>query len=179
MARRVYKSNTNTDHVMSSSQSIHETVEGSHEYKIEGYSLAKGMGVGKYMSSGKFTVGGHVWAVLFNPDANTEDSKDYVSVYLELVNPAEQEVRALYEFSLLDQSGKNKYGVHVSPTTPTTFKTESPIWGCTEFMERSDFETSSYLKDDCLTIHYMSQNLKGLLESGIGSDITVVVLRLR
>ncbi|KAI3904996.1 hypothetical protein MKW92_033827 [Papaver armeniacum] len=127
--RRVSKSDTNNnDHEMSTSLSIHEIVKGSHEYKIKGYSLAKGMGVGKYISSGKFTVGGHEWAVLFNPDGNTPDSKDYVSVFVQLVSPR-QEVRALYEFKLLDQSGKNIYGAHhVGPKTPTTFKKESAVW---------------------------------------------------
>ncbi|KAI3904995.1 hypothetical protein MKW92_033826 [Papaver armeniacum] len=136
--QRVSKSNS--DHEMSSSQSIHETMKGSHEFKIKGYSLSKGMGVGTYMSSGKFTVGGHEWAILFNPDGNTEDCKD----------PRKQ-VRAVYEFELLDQSGKTKY-VTGSMGSPMTFNTGSSIWGKLRFMKRSDFETSTYLKDDCLII---------------------------
>ncbi|KAI3907167.1 hypothetical protein MKW98_018441, partial [Papaver atlanticum] len=40
-----------------SSKSINETVNGSHEYVIKGYSLAKGMGVGKFIKSSAFTVG--------------------------------------------------------------------------------------------------------------------------
>ncbi|XP_026377713.1 BTB/POZ and MATH domain-containing protein 3-like [Papaver somniferum] len=150
--RRVSKGNTNNDHGMSWSQSIHETVKGSHEYKIKGYSLAKGMGAGEYMASGEFTVGGHEWVILFNPDGNTEDSKEYVSVYLELVSPGQEAVRALFEFKLLDQSGKNKYG-----TAPDrylrTFETGRTMWGWDEYMKRSDLETSTFLKDDCLSIH--------------------------
>ncbi|KAI3942038.1 hypothetical protein MKW92_010069 [Papaver armeniacum] len=193
--KRQRVSKSNTDDEMSSSQSIHEIVKGSHKYKIKGYSLAKGIGVGKYLSSGKFTVGGHEWVVLFNPDGNTEDSKEYISVYLELVSPR-QEVRAFYEFELLDQSGKKK-NVFVPKGSPLT--------GCRRFVKRSDLENSTFLKDDCLSIvctvgvvknrvetmqprvdegkHYvipvppsdMILNLKGMLESGIRSDVTFQV----
>ncbi|XP_026377717.1 BTB/POZ and MATH domain-containing protein 3-like [Papaver somniferum] len=193
---RASNSNTKNDHEMSTSRWIHETVKGSHEFKIKGYSLAKGMGVGKYMASGKFTVGGHEWVVHFYPNGNTEASKEYVSVFLKLISPG-QEVRVLYEFKLLDQSS-SKYGVHyVSP--------EPPMTGWNKYTKRSEFETSSYLKDDCLTIHCtvrvvqthvetlqtrveegqqyvipvppsdLSQNLKGLPESGVHSDITFQV----
>ncbi|KAI3843220.1 hypothetical protein MKX03_009819 [Papaver bracteatum] len=70
--------------------------------------------------------------------------------------------------------------------------------GYQKYRRRSWLETSSYLKDDCINIHYtigvvqtrvgdekryvipvpppeMIQNLKGLLESKIGSDITFQV----
>ncbi|KAI3843217.1 hypothetical protein MKX03_009816 [Papaver bracteatum] len=55
--------------------------------------------------------------------------------------------------------------------------------GRTQYMSRSNSEASSYLKDDCHVEegrHYvipvppsdMSQNLKGFLKSGVGSDST-------
>ncbi|KAI3936270.1 hypothetical protein MKW92_029598 [Papaver armeniacum] len=187
---RVSKSNTNNLE-MSSSQSIYETVEGCHEYMIKGYSLAKGMGVSKYMTSGVFTVGGHEWVIHLYPDGSNQDRKEYISVYVKLVS-IRKEVRALYEFKLLDQSGKQNHVVDCS---------EYPITGSHQYMKRSDLETSSYLKDDCFSIYCtvgvvqthaettqtrkryvisvppsdMSQNLKGLLESEIGSDITIQV----
>ncbi|KAI3942039.1 hypothetical protein MKW92_010070 [Papaver armeniacum] len=120
--QRVSKSNNNNDHEMSSSWSIHETAKGSHEFKIEGYSLAKGMGVGKYMCSGKFTVGGYVWVLHFYPDSHSDVSKKYISLLLQLVSPR-QEVRAVYEFELLDHNGKNNY-VFVPHESPLTFNTE-------------------------------------------------------
>ncbi|KAI3886148.1 hypothetical protein MKX03_034959 [Papaver bracteatum] len=205
--QRVSVSNTNNDHEMSSSRSIHETVKGSHEFKIEGYSLAKGMGVGKYMSSGKFTVGGYVWVLHFYPDGHSDDSKEYISLFLQLVSPR-QEVREVYEFELLDHSGKKKYAF-VPQESPSTFNTVSSSWyvptGKKRFMKRSDLETSTFLKDDCLNIvctigvvknhvetmqprvdegkHYvipvppsdMIPNLKDMLESGIRSDVTFQV----
>ncbi|KAI3905018.1 hypothetical protein MKW92_043697 [Papaver armeniacum] len=112
-------SKSKTNHKVLSSQSICETVNGSHEYKIKGFSLARGMGVGKYMISRRFTVGGYDWFIAFNPDGNTQDSQEYVSVYLHLLSPGE--VRATLEFKLLDQSGKEKYGVLGTVKSPITF----------------------------------------------------------
>ena len=39
------------------STSMMETVNGSHQFKISGYSLSKGMGIGKYVASDTFNVG--------------------------------------------------------------------------------------------------------------------------
>ncbi|OAY81064.1 BTB/POZ and MATH domain-containing protein 2, partial [Ananas comosus] len=50
------------------STSVTETVNGSHHFKITGYSLSKGMGIGKYIASDTFTVGGYEWAIYFYPD---------------------------------------------------------------------------------------------------------------
>ncbi|KAI3474357.1 hypothetical protein Pfo_029193 [Paulownia fortunei] len=52
----------------SCSRSINETVNGSHHFTIRGYSLAKGMGPGRYISSDTFSIGGYEWAIYFYPD---------------------------------------------------------------------------------------------------------------
>ncbi|KAI3981718.1 hypothetical protein MKX01_009544 [Papaver californicum] len=190
--------NTNDDEMPSSSSSqwIYETVNGCHVFKIKGYSLAKGIGVGKSMTSGKFSVGGHDWVILFYPDGSTQVSHEYVSVFLKLVSPGE--IRSTFEFKLLDQTGKGKHYVHkISEGSPRTFKPQIE-WGFPQCMNKSELETSSYVKDDCLSIHCtvrvvktsveeekhyvipippsdIGQNLKDLLESEIGSDITIRV----
>ncbi|XP_026458852.1 BTB/POZ and MATH domain-containing protein 3-like [Papaver somniferum] len=174
------------------SESIYETVKGSHEYKIKGYSLAKGMGVGKSMSSGRFTAAGNDWVILFYPDGYNQASEEYVSVFFKLVSS--RVVRASFELKLLDHSGKGKYGDPSLSKSPHPGRTGA-TWGYTKYKKRSVLETSSYLKDDCLSIHCtvgivqtragkekrcvihvplsdMIQNLKGLLESEIGYDIT-------
>ncbi|MCL7043639.1 hypothetical protein MKW94_019522 [Papaver nudicaule] len=103
-------SESNTDHEMSSSKSIYETLNGSHKYIIEGFSMAKGMGVGNFMTSGKFRVG----------DGRDEANQEYVSVFLRLDSPGE--VRASFEFKLQDQSGKE---IHIFESDGhTTFNTE-------------------------------------------------------
>ncbi|KAI3944632.1 hypothetical protein MKW98_021090 [Papaver atlanticum] len=187
-----------------------------HEYKIKGFSLAKGIGVGKYMRNRRFTVGGHDWVIIFYPDGDSQDSQEYVSLYLELVSPGE--VKATLEFKFLDQSGKGKQAVRGASECAKVYYIND-YWGYKQYMKRSELETSSYRKDDCLSIHCavgvvltrdetvqsrdetvqtrvetvltrvgeekpyvipvppseMIQNLKGLLESGIGSDITLQV----
>ncbi|KAI3894988.1 hypothetical protein MKX03_028008 [Papaver bracteatum] len=104
-------SKSKTNHKVLSSESIYETVNGSHEYKIKGFSLAKGIGVGKSISSRTFTVCG----------GDSQDDQEYVSVFLKIVSPGE--VRATFEFKLLDQSEKGKHGVHKIYTvkSPITF----------------------------------------------------------
>ncbi|CAN1746834.1 BTB/POZ and MATH domain-containing protein 3 [Linum perenne] len=96
----------------SCTKAVNETVNGSHQFTIKGYSLAKGMGAGKCISSDIFTVGGYDWAIYFYPDGkNPEDSSMYVSVFIALASDG-TDVRALFELTLVDQSGKGKHKVH-------------------------------------------------------------------
>ncbi|KAI3961590.1 hypothetical protein MKW92_032784 [Papaver armeniacum] len=189
---RFWKSNT--DDKILSSRTTTEAVKGSHEYIIKAYSIARGMGIGKNMSSRTFTVGGHDWAIHFYPDGNDLANKDYAAVFLKLVSPGE--VRAAIEFKLVDQSGKGKHNVQ---NTSITFDEAGTInsWGYSQYMKRSELEISSYLKDDCLSItctvsvlqtrdeegkpeHQVihvppsdvTQNLKDLLKSEVGCDVT-------
>lgn len=117
----------------SQSKLICETVNGSHHYTIKGYSLAKGMGPGKYMTSDTFSVGGYEWAVYFYPDGkNPEDNSLYVSVFIALASDG-ADVRALFELTLLDQSGKGKHKVHshfdrAPESVPYTLKYRGSMW---------------------------------------------------
>ncbi|URE21766.1 MATH domain [Musa troglodytarum] len=184
---------------VSQSKSVCETVNGSHRYTIQGFSLAKGMGLGKYMSSGTFDVGGYKWAIYFYPDGkNPEDNSLYVSVFIALASEG-TDVRALFELTMLDQSGKDRHKVHshferALEGGPYTLKYRGSMWGYKRFYRRTALETSDYLKDDCLIMHCtvgvvrnrietptqfsisipspdLGQCLKELLKSGIGSDI--------
>ncbi|KAJ6832688.1 BTB/POZ and MATH domain-containing protein 3-like isoform X1 [Iris pallida] len=188
---------------ISRSRSVCETVKGSHRYTVKGYSLAKGMGAGKYMASDTFSVGGYEWAVYVYPDGkNPEDNSLYVSVFIALASDG-TDVRALFELTLLDQSGKGKHKVHshfdrALESGPYTLKYRGSMWGYKRFYRRTSLETSDYLKDDCLIMNCtvgvvrsrvetprqftisvpppdMGNCLEGLLKSGIGSDIVFVV----
>nr|GMC95989.1 BTB/POZ and MATH domain-containing protein 3-like isoform X1 [Ipomoea batatas] len=187
----------------SCSRSINETVNGSHRFTIRGYSLAKGMGPGKYVASDTFSVAGYDWAVYFYPDGkNAEDSSVYVSVFIALASDG-ADVRALFELTLLDQSGKGKHKVHSHfdrslEGGPYSLKYKGSMWGYKRFFKRTSLETSDYLKDDCLTMNCtvgvvrtrvegpkkyrvsvpasdMGQNLKYLMDSEIGCDIVFQV----
>ncbi|XP_047316184.1 BTB/POZ and MATH domain-containing protein 3 [Impatiens glandulifera] len=183
----------------SCSKSISETVNGSHHFTIKGYSLAKGMGPGKYITSDVFTVGGYDWAIYFYPDGkNVEDSSVYVSVFIALASEG-TDVRALFELTLLDQSGKGKHKVHshfdrALESGPYTLKYRGSMWGYKRFFRRTNLEASDYIKDDCISMHCtvgvvrthlqrprqhnisvppsdMGSDFKYLLDSEVGSDI--------
>ncbi|TYI92068.1 hypothetical protein E1A91_D02G041100v1 [Gossypium mustelinum] len=182
-----------------SSTSRTETVNGSHEFKIKGYSLAKGMGVGKYMASDAFMVGGYEWAIYFYPDGKSaEDNATYVSLFIALASEG-TDVRALFELTLLDQSGKDRHKVHshfgrMLESGPYTLKYRGSMWGYKRFFKRTLLGTSDYLKDDCLSIRCcvgvvkshtegpkiysitvppsdIGQHFGKLLESGKGADV--------
>ncbi|KAL9351744.1 hypothetical protein Peur_054424 [Populus x canadensis] len=187
----------------SCSKSINETVNGSHQFTIKGYSLAKGMGAGKCIPSDVFNVGGYDWGVYFYPDGkNPEDSSMYVSVFIALASEG-TDVRALFELTLVDQSGKGKHKVHshfdrALESGPYSLKYRGSMWGYKRFFRRTTLETSDYLKDDCLIMNCtvgvvrthlegpkqysisvppsdMGQGLKELLESEAGCDIAFQV----
>jgi speckle-type POZ protein len=132
-------------------------VNGSHHFTINGYSLAKGMGVGKYIASESFSVGGYQWAIYFYPDGkNAEDNSLYVSVFIALASEG-TDVRALFELTLLDQSGKGKHKVHSHfdrslESGPYTLKYRGSMWGYKRFFRRAVLETSDFLKNDSLAI---------------------------
>ncbi|CAM8962191.1 unnamed protein product [Rhodiola kirilowii] len=178
---------------------IIDTVNGSHDFTIKGYSLAKGMGPGKYISSDVFSVGGYDWAIYFYPDGkNPEDNSAYVSVFIALASEG-TDVRVLFELTLLDQSGKGKHRVHshfdrALEGGPYTLKYKGSMWGYKRFYKRQQLEDSDYLKDDSIALtctvgivrmrlkcqkHYnicippsnMGQNLLNLLESEVGCDV--------
>lgn len=96
----------------SCSTSVTEITDGSHQYTIKGYSLAKGMGPGMYMSSDAFNVGGYDWAIHFYPDGQSAmDNSAYVSVYVVLASKEAGDVKATYKLTLIDQSGRGKHVV--------------------------------------------------------------------
>ncbi|MFS7926448.1 putative chromatin remodeling & transcription regulator BTB-POZ-MATH family [Helianthus anomalus] len=148
---------TNTDSP-TSSRSVTETINGSHQFIIQGYSLAKGMGIGKHIASDNFTVGGYQWAVYFYPDGkNPEDNSTYVSLFIALTSEG-SDVRALFELTLVDQSGKKKHKVHSHfdrslESGPYTLKYRGSMWGYKRFYRRALLESSDYLKDDCLKVN--------------------------
>ncbi|KAF3436338.1 hypothetical protein FNV43_RR23430 [Rhamnella rubrinervis] len=185
------------------STSVTETVNGTHEFKITGYSLSKGLGIGKYMASDTFNVGGYSWAIYFYPDGKSvEDNAAYVSLFIALASEG-TDVRALFELTLMDQSGRGRHKVHTHfgrtlESGPYTLKYRGSMWGYKRFFKRSALETSDYLKDDCLSVQCIvgvvksrtegpkiysiavppsnvGQQLGMLLESGKGTDVNFEV----
>ncbi|KAF8006547.1 hypothetical protein BT93_K0755 [Corymbia citriodora subsp. variegata] len=187
----------------SSSTSITDTINGSHQFQINGYSLSKGIGIGKYKASDTFTVGGYQWAIYFYPDGKSvEDNAAYVSLFIALASEG-SDVRALFELTLVDQSGKERHKVHshfgrTLESGPYTLKYRGSMWGYKRFFKRSLLETSEYLKDDTLSVSCIvgvvrshtegpkifsipvppssiGQDFGKLLDSGKGADVSFEV----
>ncbi|EES14736.1 BTB/POZ and MATH domain-containing protein 1 [Sorghum bicolor] len=122
-------------------------------FEISDYRLHKGMGIGEFIRSGTFTVGGYDWAICFYPDGDV-NSAGYISVYLELLSK-DTKVWASCDLRLVDQI--TRLSTSVNRTELRVFKSgdtisrRAPYNGT--FICRSQFEASSYLKDDHFTIH--------------------------
>ncbi|KAL9672393.1 hypothetical protein QQ045_028643 [Rhodiola kirilowii] len=198
--RKELRENPKVGPPVTTSTSLTETVNGSHEFKIEGYSLSKGMSIGKYIPSDTFMVGGYAWAIYFYPDGKSvEDNAAYVSLFIALASEG-TDVRALFELTLMDQSGKDRHKVHTHfgrtlEGGPYSLKYRGSMWGYKRFFKRTLLESSDYLKDDCLSVRCsvgvvrshtegpkiysidvppsnMGQQFGKLLESGKGTDVT-------
>ncbi|KAL0887577.1 hypothetical protein Bca101_011560 [Brassica carinata] len=185
------------------STSLTETVDGFHEFKISSYSLTRGLGVGKFVASETFTVGGYTWAIYFYPDGKSpEDNSSYVSLFIALASEG-ADVRALFELTLVDQSGNGKHKVHshfgrALESGPYTLKYRGSMWGYKRFFRKSSLESSDYMKDNSLLVRCrvgvvksctegqrdfdipvpvsnLGQQFGNLLESGKGCDVTFEV----
>ncbi|XP_043722866.1 BTB/POZ and MATH domain-containing protein 2-like [Telopea speciosissima] len=203
ICRGTSKPSSSSSPSLTTSTSHTETVNGSHQFKITGYSLSKGLGIGKYIASDTFMVGGYAWAIYFYPDGKSiEDNATYVSLFIALASDG-TDVRALFELTLLDQSGKERHKVHshfgrTLESGPYTLKYRGSMWGYKRFFKRTALETSDYLKDDCLSVHCsvgvvrsrteppkiysiamppsnIGQHFGQLLESGKGTDVNFEV----
>ncbi|KAG2577599.1 hypothetical protein PVAP13_6NG198200, partial [Panicum virgatum] len=140
------------------------TARGTQAFEIAAYSLHRGLGVGNFIRSAAFDVGGYSWCIRFYHDGynnGEEDSRDdgdgNVAAFLELLIE-DAEVRALYDFRLLDRSTGTSSSVF-STAAPQVFDTLDVrednyfAWGTDELMERSELEeASAYLVDDSLVI---------------------------
>jgi speckle-type POZ protein len=68
------------------------TEVGTHDFKVNNYPLLEGLGVGKYITSSTFRVGGYDWNIRFYPDGPSKDS-DHVLAFLFYLSSA-KDVRA-------------------------------------------------------------------------------------
>ncbi|PWZ26911.1 BTB/POZ and MATH domain-containing protein 1 [Zea mays] len=87
--------------------------------------------LGKFISSESFNVGGFDWAIYFYPNGKSgEDGA--ASLFIALASEG-TDVRALFELTLVDQSGKGQDKVHThfgrSPESgPYTLKYRGSMW---------------------------------------------------
>ncbi|CAO2201025.1 unnamed protein product [Urochloa humidicola] len=149
-----------------------EKAQGTHTFDVFGYSLHRGMGVGRRVSSAVFSVGGHDWTLHFYPDGYDEGckDKDYISVQLELLSKG-AEARASCDLRLVDLT--TGVSSSVSKSGPRMFYQKdssrmAPRGGY--FKKRSELEGSTYLLDDHLRIECVLTVLKEPVVSEVKSS---------
>ncbi|KAM0894368.1 hypothetical protein ACQ4PT_024531 [Festuca glaucescens] len=91
-----------------SSRCITDSVTATHNFEVASYPLLEGIGVGKYVSSSKFSAGGHEWCVRFYPDGATEGCAGNASVYLCYLSQANH-VRAKFTLTMLEKQGNVQF----------------------------------------------------------------------
>ncbi|KAF6993770.1 hypothetical protein CFC21_010610 [Triticum aestivum] len=124
------------------------TVRGTHTFKIAGYSLHKGLGVGNFIPSATFDIGGYLWRVLYYPDGEMEmENGDHASVFLDLVSE-DTEARAFFEVRLVDKTNKLPPSVVLSQKTPYVFNSN----GRRSSVGDDFLQPSAYLLDDSLVL---------------------------
>lgn len=174
-------------------------VRGRHTFAIKDYTFNKGLGVGQFIRSTTFSVGGFEWSIRYYPDGINHKSKQYISLSLELMSTNAQ-VRAVYAFRLKTLVLVSQWS---SVQEPKIFKQEIAkrcVSSIEKFVERGYLEASPYLESDNLVIECsiiilkdplvteteatseivlppseMAKDFEKLLESKQGADITFSV----
>ncbi|KAK6940866.1 BTB/POZ domain [Dillenia turbinata] len=112
-------------------------------------------------------VGGYAWAIYFYPDGKSvEDNAAYVSLFIALASEG-TDVRALFELTLLDQSGKERHKVHshfgrTLESGPYTLKYRGSMWSHTE---------GPKIYSISVPPSNIGQHFGRLLESGKSTDV--------
>ncbi|KAF8779223.1 hypothetical protein HU200_002900 [Digitaria exilis] len=127
---------------------------GHHIFRIKGYSQAKEIPNGQYMTLGTMDVGGHSWILHYYPNGKTSADTGFISLFLfrdgELCTS--NGMPAKYKFTVLGLDGKP---VPSFSSNSTSFKTEGfnvHSYGYPKFMKLAELEKSECLKDDSFAV---------------------------
>ncbi|KAK1626170.1 hypothetical protein QYE76_000485 [Lolium multiflorum] len=131
--------------IVSASRCAAETELGAHVFEITGYSLHRGLGVGRFLRSATFAVGGHDWSVLLYPDGVDEHRRDCISVGVELMStnrPTALPVRATSLLCFFHRV--TRMFLWSSPPAKFTFGRPTSWRHCFFSVKRSLLEESGY-----------------------------------
>ena len=150
-----------------------EASSGSHVFKIAGYSLTHGMGIGRCPSvqSSAFTVAGHDWAVVFYPDGHgVNENAEHVSVFVTLLSdttasPEDKDkdggaVRAHIDFGLVDQR-RSPPVIKKETRLSYRFASQGASAGYARFMSKVEVGSSGLVHGDCLAVRRMVRVREG------------------
>ncbi|KAK1602698.1 hypothetical protein QYE76_017491 [Lolium multiflorum] len=168
--------------------------QGEHLFKVCDHSLHTGMGVGRYIHSSTFAVGGHNWRLRYYPDGSTEDSKDDIAVVLELLMNMGMKIdqlRVSCKISFFNWTTKR-----FSLLVAFTENISHPDYLISHTINRDDMKSAGYVVDDRFTLKCaltvikepyviedhievppsdITEQLRKLLDAKEGADVTFEV----
>jgi speckle-type POZ protein len=166
---------------ITSSRCITEHVTATLNFETTNYLQLKGMGVGKFVSSPIFRVGGYDWEIRFYPDGlNNDECEGKASCFLYYHNHA-KDVSATFTLSMLETKGQKQICYRM--LTDHVFSSGVEDWGYKRFVERSQLKSLSRLGDGCFTIRCVLTvrnespplellgHLERMLKDGRGADV--------
>uniref|UniRef100_A0A0D3FE39 BTB domain-containing protein n=1 Tax=Oryza barthii TaxID=65489 RepID=A0A0D3FE39_9ORYZ len=139
--------------VPSTSTIVAEMATGSHVLTVDGYSGTKGLAVGEHFKSGTFVAGGHSWYIKYFPNGATDETSEWVSVFVKYSDAAKKKgaaatVKARCKLTLLLDGRDGR-----APLPPLTKSSElrtfssgkggSDQWGHKKFVRRKELEDPS------------------------------------
>lgn len=175
------------------SRCLTESFTATHNFELTSYPLLEGLGVGKYVISSVFSVGGYDWTIRFYPDGEKDvDSAGYTSAFLFCVSQVKEDVRTKFTLNMLEIDGK--VGVTNHGVLQHVFSPASMNFGYPKLVEKSKMKSKSGCLMRCVltvikeprteeskrNLSVVSQlnlqdHLQQMLKDGQGPDITFSV----
>ncbi|GJN26387.1 hypothetical protein PR202_gb14314 [Eleusine coracana subsp. coracana] len=160
------------NHVLpeTTSTCLSQKITGAHNFVITNFSQLDGMGIGKYVSSGNFTIGGCSWKLNFYPDGEgeTKDKVAYTSVFYRfLEGPVGTRITSSISlFTKEDdqpvskhKKGKKKRNGKGNKVFEAKCDMRTPEpdtrWGWHRFIKKSRMRELAAASNDCFTIRFV------------------------
>ena len=179
---------------VTSSMCVTGSVTATHNFEVTNFTQLDGMGVGKFVSSSTFSIGGCDWRINFYPDGNKKENNGaYVSAFLYFVSGTSAGVTVEFILSLLGKDDQ----VSEEGTFTRSFPSVGSDWGRTKFIEKSQLQELLRLNGNRFTIRCvltmkkvphtvegsrvvvpqpkLHQDLTDMLKNGEGADVTFSV----
>ncbi|TVU16207.1 hypothetical protein EJB05_39759, partial [Eragrostis curvula] len=160
-------SSTNQSLLSETSSSCHiQAITAAHNFEVINFSLLKGMGVGKFVSSRNFSVGDSDWNIRLYPDGITTEHTDYASAFL-ILRGGKTGARVTFSLSLFGRNGQ----VKLLKATQIFMEVDQG-WGFNEFMKRSDLQPQLRLNNDSFRIRCVMTVIK----DPVIQDVSTIVV---
>ncbi|KAF8649694.1 hypothetical protein HU200_064235 [Digitaria exilis] len=122
-----------------SSSCVTEGFTAAHNFKVSNFPLLQGMGIGQFVSSRNFSVGGCSWNIRLYPDGDAaEEAKGHVSAFLSPQGgQGEEGVRVKFTLTALGKDGN----VASQKSTDHTIDESIGGWGWLKFMDEPTLQS--------------------------------------